>query len=128
MKKVVIVVFFLLVPGVAISQPNIDPAMMEQLQEMATCVSAIDQNEIKQIEKESKEFETKIKGLCKSGKRDEAQKKTMEYSQKVLMSPAFITLRKCTENMPAALKRMVPDMSAERITKEFKNKHVCDEI
>ncbi len=128
MKKIVLVVFFLLAPGVAISQQNIDPAMMEQLQEMATCMSAIDQNEIKQIEKESKEFEAKVKGLCKSGKRDDAQKKTMEFSQKVIKSPAFTAMRKCTERMPAAMKGMLPDMSAERIAKEFKEKHVCDEI
>jgi len=126
MKKLALVLLFM--PAVAFSQQGLDPQMMEKLQEMATCMSAIDQNELKRIEKESKEFEKKVKGLCKSGKRDEAQKKTMEFSQKVIKSPAFITLRKCTEKMPAALKGMVPDMSAERIAKEFKEKHVCDEI
>jgi hypothetical protein len=45
-----------------------------------------------------------------------------------MKSPAMMTMRKCTEKMPAAMKGMMPDMSAERIAKDFSDKHVCDEM
>jgi len=95
---------------------------------MATCVAAIDQNEMKALEKESKKFEAEVKGLCKSGKRDKAQERALEFSRKVVNSPALITMRKCTENVSVALKGMVPDISAEKMAKDYSNKHVCDEI
>ena len=127
MKKMVIVIF-LLSPVTVLAQQGMDPEVMQQLQEMSACMATIDQNEIKGLEKESNKFEAEVEGLCKSGKRDEAQKKAIEFSQKVMKSPAMTTMRKCTEKMPAAMKGMVPDMSAEKIAKDFSDKHVCDEM
>ncbi len=68
------------------------------------------------------------KGLCKDGKRDEAQGMAMAYSKEVINSPAMETMRKCTEKMSGAMKGMMPDLSPEKIAKDFSNKHVCDEI
>ncbi len=127
MKKFVIVAF-LLSPAAALAQQGINPEMMEQLQKMATCVSAIDQNEMKALEKESKKFEAEVKGLCKSGKRDKAQKRAIEFSKKAINSPALITMRKCTENISSSLKGMMPNISPEKIMKDYSSKHVCDQI
>ncbi|MFW2440444.1 MAG: hypothetical protein ACN4GR_13870 [Arenicellales bacterium] len=127
MKKLLMAIF-LLSPVTVFAQQQMDPEMMQQLQEMSACMATIDQNEINGLEKESDKFEAEVKGLCKSGKRDEAQKKAIEFSQKVLKSPAMVTMRKCTEKMPAAMKGLVPDMSAEKIAKDFSNHHVCDEM
>lgn len=127
MRKLIMVIF-LLSPTAVLAQQGISPEIMQQLQEMATCVATIDQNEMKALEKESNKFEAKVKGLCKSGKRDKAQKLAMEFSKKIINSPALTTMRKCTENMSAALKGMVPDMSTEKMVKDYSNKHVCDEI
>ena len=127
MKKLVMAIF-LLSPAVAVAQQGMDQEMMQQLQEMSACMATIDQNEINELEKESNKFEAEMNDLCKSGKRDEAQKKAIKFSQKVMKSPAMVTMRKCTEKMPAAMKGMVPDMSAEKIAKDFSNHHVCDEM
>ncbi|GBE06973.1 hypothetical protein BMS3Bbin11_00345 [bacterium BMS3Bbin11] len=127
MRKLIMVIF-LFSPMAVLAQQGINPEIMQQLQEMATCVATIDQNEMKALEKESNKFEAEVKGLCKSGKRDKAQKRALEFSKKIINSPALITMRKCTENVSASLKGMVPDMSTEKMVKDYSNKHVCDEI
>lgn len=127
MKKLFIAVF-LLFPFAVCAQQGMDPETMQKLQEMAACMATIDQGEMKVLEKESKAFEAEAKGLCKSGKRDEAQKLAMEFSKKVINSPAVVSVRKCTEGLSDNLKGMMPDMSPEKMAKDFSNKHVCDEI
>ena len=102
--------------------------MMAQMQEMAACMQKVDQNEVKALEKDAKKFEAEMKGLCKAGKRDEAQEKAIEFSKKMLNSPVLTTMRKCTEKMSASMKGMMPNMDPEEMAKDYSNRHVCDEI
>jgi len=127
MKKLIMVTF-LLSPMAVLAQQGINPEMMQQLQEMSTCMASIDQKEMKALEKEGKKFDRKVKSLCKSGKRDEAQKLAIEYGMKVANSPVLLTVRKCTENLSGALKGMVPDSPADKMAKDYSKYHVCDEI
>lgn len=127
MKKLFMAVL-LFSPFAVCAQQGMDPETMQKLQEMAACMAQIDQNEMNVMEKEAKAFEAEAKGLCKSGKRDEAQKLAMEFSKKIVNTPALITMRKCTEGMSDTLKGMMPDMSAEKMTEDFSKMHVCDEM
>ena len=102
--------------------------MMGQMQEMAACMQTVDQNEVEALDKESKIFEAEMKELCNDGKRDEAQNRAIAYSRKVMSSQAFTTIRKCTENMPASMRGMMPNMDPEEIAKDYSKHHVCDEI
>jgi hypothetical protein len=102
--------------------------MMAQLQEVQTCMQTIDQNELNSLQEDSKKFEAEVKSLCTDGKRDEAQDRALAYSKVVLNSPAMATMRKCTEKMSGAMKQMMPDLSPEKIAKDFSDRHVCDEI
>jgi hypothetical protein len=102
--------------------------MMAQLQEVQTCMQTIDQNELNSLQEDSKKFEAEVKGLCKDGKRDQAQDRALAYSKVVLNSPAMATMRECTEKMSGAMKQMMPDLSPEKIAKDFSDRHVCDEI
>ena len=102
--------------------------MMAQVQEVQACMQTIDQNELNSLQEESKKFEAEVKSLCTNGKRGEAQDKAMAYSKEVINSAAMATMRKCTENLSGALKGMMPDLSPEKIAKDFSDKHVCDEI
>lgn len=103
-------------------------AMMGQMQEMAACMQTIDRNELKGLEQEAKKFEEEVKGLCKSGKKDEAQEKAIEFARKTMKSPALTTMRKCTEKMPESMKGMMPNMDPEEIAKDYSKGHVCDQI
>ena len=102
--------------------------MMAQMQEMAVCMQTVDQNEVKALEKDTKKFEAEMKGLCNDGKRDEAQERAIEFSKKVMNSPALTTMRKCTEKMSVAMKGMMPNMDPEEIAKDYSKRHVCDEV
>ena len=102
--------------------------MMVQVQEVQACMQTIDQNELNKLQEESKKIEAEVKSLCDNSKRDEAQDKAMAYSKEVINSAAMATMRKCTENLSGALKGMMPDLSPEKIAKDFSDKHVCDEI
>ena len=130
MKKIGLMLFLLLPVTVFAQQMSQQDMqnMMAQLQEVQACMQTIDQNELKNLEAESKKFEAEVKGLCNNGKRDAAQDKAMAYSKEVINSPAMKTMRKCTENMSGAMKGMMPDLSPEKLAKDFSSKHVCDEI
>jgi hypothetical protein len=123
--KGIILTMFLLTPVAALAQGD---DMMAQLQEMAACMQTIDQNEVKALEKDSKIFEKEVKGLCKDGKRDEAQEKAIDFSKKMLSSSVLVTMRKCTEKMPASMKGMMPDTDPAKMAKDYSNKHICDEL
>jgi len=129
MKK--LIVTMLLFPVVAVAQGMNQQDMqnmMAQMQEMAACMQTVDQNEVKALEKNSKKFETEVKGLCSDGKRDEAQQRAIEFSKEVMSSQALTTMRKCTENMSTAMKGMMPNMDPEEIAKDYSKRHVCDEV
>ena len=130
MKTLLFSMFFLF-PVIAAAQQMSQEdmqKMMAEMQEMAACMQTIDQNEIKALEKESNEFEAKLKGLCKSGKREEAQKKAIEFGKKTMNAPAIVTMRKCTEKMTASMKGMMPNMDPDKIAKDYSNRNVCDEL
>lgn len=130
MKKILFSVC-LLAPTLAMAQQMSEQdmqKMMAQIQEMTACMQNIDQNEIKALEQDSKQFESVVKGLCNEGKRDQAQQQAIEFSEKVMKAPALVTMRECTEKMNASMKGMMPNMDPEEIAKDYSNGHVCDEI
>jgi hypothetical protein len=130
MKRLLMTIF-LLSPAAALAQ-GMDQQdmqnMMPQMQEMAVCMQAVDMNEIKALEKDTEKFEAEMKGLCKDGKRDEAQEKAIEFSKKMMASPALTAMRKCTEKMAASMKGMMPNMDPEEMAIDYSKHHVCDEI
>jgi cell division protein FtsB len=130
MRKIGLILF-LLSPATVFAQQMSQQDMqnmMVQVQEVQACMQSIDQNELNKLQEESKKIEAEVKSLCDNSKRDEAQDKAMAYSKEVINSAAMATMRKCTENLSGALKGMMPDLSPEKIAKDFSDKHVCDEI
>ena len=120
----------LLVPALAMAQQMNEQdmqKMMAQIQEMTACMQNIDQNEIKALEQDSKQFESEVKALCNQGKRDQAQQQAIEFSKKMMKAPALVTMQKCTEKMTASMKGMMPNMDPEEIAKDSSDRHVCDE-
>ena len=121
----------LLFPALAMAQQMSEQdmqKMMANIQEMSACMQNIDQNEIKALEQDSKQFESEVKALCNEGKRDQAQQQAIEFSEKMMKAPALVTMRECTEKMTASMKGMMPNMDPEEIAKDYSDSHVCDEI
>ena len=130
MKKLFVTILLLLPVAVVaqdINQQNMQN-MMALMREIGMCMQSIDQKEMKTLENETNKFEAEMKGLCNDGKRDEAQKKALVFSKKLINSSTVKALRKCTEKMSASMKEMMPDLAPEEIAKDFSNHHVCDEI
>ena len=130
MKKLfVTVLLFLPVAAGAqdMNQQNMQN-MMAEMQKLGACMQSIDQQELEALGSNADRFEAEMKVLCKDGKRDEAQEKAIEFSKKMLNSPALKTMRKCTEKMSASMKGMMPNMDPEEMAKDYSNHHVCDEI
>ena len=96
--------------------------MMEQMQEMQSCMQNVDQAKLKVLEQRSYEIEAEVKSLCTSGKRDEAQKKAISFGKEVAKDPTMQAMRKCGEMM----KGMTPNMPFMDQDKDYSSHHVCD--
>ena len=127
MKKLAITLL-LLIPITSFAQNPMDMSegdmgkMMQQMQEAQACMEKIDQAELEAFEKKAKQFETEMKALCASGKRDEAQGKAMVYMKEIVNSSAVKEARRCGEKM----KGMMQEMSLMKQDKDYSSMHVCD--
>lgn len=104
------------------SYPGMNGVDMQKLQEMQTCMSKVDQGQMKALEQRQKQFDAEMKALCASGKRDAAQKKAMLYGKEMMNNPTIKMVRKCSE----IAKGMMPEMPFMKQEGESANDHVCD--
>ncbi|HBE91047.1 MAG TPA: hypothetical protein DDW55_00450 [Gammaproteobacteria bacterium] len=115
-------------PAMAQNVQNIDKQdmqlIMQQVQEMQTCMANIDQTELKALETRSKKFESEVTVLCDAGKRDAAQDIAMAFGKEVTAAPAMKTMKKCSEKLVG----MMPNMSIPDIESQLKNKNICDMV
>lgn len=127
MKKITYLLACLPITVLAQGNPEMTPEMMkmmEQAQKARACMENIDQSEFDGMEQEGKRMQAEIKSLCTSGKRDEAQKKAIAYSKEMMSRPAMKKIRECSK----MLRGMIPKMPFENFEKEYKNRHMCDEL
>ncbi len=97
---------------------------MGKMQEAAACMKNIDRSALEGLEEEGKKMEAEVGALCKSGKRDEAQDKAMEFAKEMMSRPELMKMRECGKMMAG----MLPKMPFENLEDEMKNKHVCDDF
>ena len=120
----------LLLPALAIAQNYQGMSesdmqnMMQQMQEMQTCMENIDQPRLKAFEQQASKLESEVKSLCANGKRDAAQQKTMAFAQEMSSNPDIQKMMECGEKM----RGMMPTMPYMDKTKasDTDGGHVCD--
>ena len=100
--------------------------MMQKMQEAQACMEKIDQSELDALEKKSKQFETEMKSLCASGKRDEAQERAMVYMKEIVNSSAVKEAKRCGEMMKGMMQGMMQDVPFMNQDKDYSSQHVCD--
>lgn len=106
---------------------NVDmSAMMGKMQEMQACMSKIDQEKLKSLQKKAMGMHKKIQSLCDDGKTDEAQKTAMEFAIQMKDSPELTQMRDCTKDMPAMMKEHMMQPKVEEMNKEFSQKDICE--
>ncbi len=97
---------------------------MGQLQEAMACMKNIDMSVVKGLEAEGKKMEAEVDALCKSGNRDGAQDKAMEYAMEMRKRPELQKMQECGK-MAAG---MLPKGVFDDLVEEGKNRHVCDDF
>ena len=128
--KISAIILLLLIPIVAFAQNYQDMSeedmqkMTQQMQKMETCMQNIDQAKLKVLEQRTYQFEAEVRSLCDSGKREEAQAKTISFGKEIANDPTMQAMRKCRKMM----KGMLPKMPYMDQHKDSSNRHVCDQV
>lgn len=123
-KPLLLLSLLLLAPVAATAQdfPGMPQMDMQKIQQMQECIERVDQQQLKAIEKQQQQFDTEIRALCKSGKRDQAQQKAIEYAKQMMNNPAIKAMQECGE----IARGMMPEMPVMQMEKELESQHVCD--
>lgn len=100
--------------------------MMQNAQKMQQCFANIDQSAMEALTARGKKVEAEVKALCKSGKRDQAQKRAMAYGRELNTSKEMQAMRKCG-NMAQQMMKNSPWMTDENGMASG-NGHICDQF
>jgi len=124
-----LMLMLLLAPGLVMAQSNAGmpkdmTQMLLQAQKAQACMQEIDQSQMDKFKKEGDQMEARIKGLCDSGKRDEAQEQAIAFSRKMMDSSTMIEIKQCTEMM----RGMLPEMPFDNIEEKMASTNICDEM
>ena len=99
--KQLTIFLLMIMPIIAFAQnyPGMSEAdmqkMMQQMEKMQSCMEKIDEEQLKALEKRSNRLEHEVKALCDNGKRDEAQKKAIEFGKEIAKDPSMKQMRQC---------------------------------
>lgn len=125
MKKIILLIIFM-VPMGACAQHGMSEAdmqqMLQQAKKMEACMADIDQATLTSLSEKSQAMEQAVKSLCLTNKRDEAQKRAIEFGQEIAVNDEIKKMRQCGEMMQG----MMPKIGLPTI-EEMKKRHVCDD-
>ncbi|MEX2492605.1 MAG: hypothetical protein WD425_12670 [Nitrospirales bacterium] len=105
-------------------QRNTQPMDMGKMQEAMACMKDIDQSALKGLEEEGEKMNAEVEAMCRTGNRDAAQEKAMEYAKEMMNRPELKKMRECSKMMAG----MMPKMPFENLEEESNNRHICDEF
>ncbi len=104
--------------------PNVNVNVNVNANIDTTCMDNIDQKELDALEKRANEMKNEVEALCKSGKRDAAQQKAMQYANEINNSEIMKQLRECT--IKSGINQItLPGISTYGDGKS-ESRHVCD--
>ncbi len=117
---------FLCLPIVATAQPPVMSQqdmqkMMENARKMQECMSRIDQSAVEAMASKAQEVERQIKSLCQAGRRDQAQKRAIEFGREMAANKEMQKMQACGKMMQG----MMPQTNLPS-EKELKQRHICD--
>lgn len=118
---------FFLVPLLGhTQQPNISQEqmqqMMQQAQQMQTCMANIDQQALMALGQKAQAMESEIKSLCQANKRSEAQSTAIKFGLSISQDENIKLARECGEMAQG----MLPKMDFPTSEKDFEARHICD--
>jgi hypothetical protein len=97
--------------------------MMQQMQRAQACMAGIDQAQLQTFGERAERVDARVKSLCASGKRDEAQQEAVTFAREVNSNPSMLKMRECSRMMSG-----MPGMPAiPQGPSEDDNRHICDQ-
>lgn len=100
--------------------------LMQQAQQMQTCMENIDQAEMDAFQQKSEAMETEVKALCAAGKRDAAEARAMAFGREMANSSIMQQMKQCGEGMKHRLPNL-PQAAQPEEDNDTTPHHVCDE-
>lgn len=100
--------------------------MMADMQKVEACYKKIDQGEIQALQQKSEAKLNEIQGLCKAGKRSEAQSQALAFATSMLNDSTVKKVKACAEKIPSSLKAMIPTPVDYQNYEKTSDVHVCD--
>lgn len=117
-----ILLLLMSITAIAQNYPGMNEADMKKLQEMQSCMSTVDQEQLDALEQRQNQFDAEVKALCDRGKRDKAQQKAMLFGKEMMKNPAIQAISKCSK----IAQGMMPNMPFMNQDEESPDQHVCD--
>lgn len=111
----------------ALAYANEQQQMMESMLHFQRCFESIDERDLDTMSKESEKMADQLEQMCQAGKRKEAQKFAIEFSQKMLNDPTFKAMQACVAQVEVAFPGL-PDLGNEFSIEELEKTHICDEL
>ncbi len=126
--RILATILFLSIPMVAFAQnyQGVNEGgmqrMMQQMQNMQSCMQNVDQEQLKMLEQRAYQTEADVKSLCASGKRDKAQERAISFGKAISKDPTMQAMKKCGEGM----EEMMPKLPFTHQGEDHSSQHVCD--
>jgi len=99
--------------------------MMKQAEAALACMNKVDQSKLEALEAESLKMKSKVKALCKAGKRDEATQTAINYSKNVNADPTLNAMTQCGQMMQGMMPKAYSPINDDPASK---SDHVCDSM
>lgn len=127
--RLTIVTLLLTSPAIqAEEMPPMDSAnmqnMMHKMNQMQTCLSAIDPEKFHQAEQAMTQAHSEITEFCQQQKRDLAQQQAIRFSRFMQQSETLNQIAICSQPMHGLL----PSMPLMRQASEISKENICDVI
>lgn len=99
-------------------------SLIQAAEQMRACFNNVDQQELRDLQQKAEAIESKLRGLCESGQRVQAQNEALLFSQEFARSPSVEQLRRCGD----IGKAMIPDIPEFDDPETYKDRHICDTL
>jgi hypothetical protein len=111
---------FLTYSGMLFAQDG--AGLMKKLKKMEKCMQGLDRTELKRMEHESVQVQSKMTALCDSGKQAEARVIAIDFSEQVTKSLTIKQFKKCAKTMEG----IMPAMPLLDMPVDFGEINVCN--
>ncbi len=127
LQKLTLPIFF--IPAIAFAEmPNMGGANMQQMmmkmQDLEACMKKVDQNALEKLSEKGEKLQNNIQTLCHAGKKDEAQKELIKFSNTINSNNDLRKMRECVNKIDLPMIKSKLDDKFDLDTSQ----NICDSM